>query len=96
MLTKHIILKYLTDHKEEFYKKYSVKKIGLFGSYARDEADENSDIDLLVDMPSSFKNYFELKYLLEQEFGKSVDLGEQDSLRLFIKKRVEKELIYAE
>jgi predicted nucleotidyltransferase len=71
-----------------------VKSIALFGSFARDEAEMESDIDLLVDIPSSFENYFDLKYFLEDAFKRSVDLGKEKTLRKFIKKEIKDELIY--
>ena len=93
-MTKEYILDFLKEHKEEFKKKYQVDSIGLFGSYARDEAKEDSDIDLLVEMPSSFDNFFDLKYFLEDAFGKKVDLGKEKNLRLLVKKYVDKEILY--
>lgn len=93
-LTKEMILTYLKTHKDEFKDKYQVQKIGLFGSYAKGEATESSDIDLIVEMPSSFKNYYELKKMLEDYFEKDVDLGMSDTIRLFIKKRIQKDIIY--
>jgi len=93
-MTKEIILDYLKEHKYELTQKYQVNKIALFGSYARDEATKDSDIDILVDMPSSFNNFFDLKYFLEKEFKKTVDLGTVNSLRAFIGNRIQKDIIY--
>jgi len=93
-MNKEIILSYLKQHKDELQSKYQVNKIALFGSYARDEATADSDIDILVDMPSSFDNFFDLKYLLEDEFKKSVDLGKEKNLRLLVKEHIKDELIY--
>jgi len=44
-MTKEYILKFLATHKQDLQKKYALTKIGLFGSYAKDTADENSDIE---------------------------------------------------
>jgi len=93
-MTKEYILEFLREHKEEFKEKYQVQSIGLFGSYARNEAKESSDIDILVEMPSSFDNFFDLKYFLEDAFGKSVDLGKLKNLRLLVKQYVDREIIY--
>jgi len=46
--TKQSILNYLSTNIQEFQAKYGVERIGLFGSYARDEATDESDIDLYV------------------------------------------------
>jgi predicted nucleotidyltransferase len=93
-LTKQTILKHLQQHKKELQSNYQVKRIGLFGSYAKDEATPQSDIDLIVDMPSSFEKYYGLKEYLENLFGKEIDLGMIDNMRHFIRKRVEKDIIY--
>jgi len=93
-MTKEYILEFLREHKEEFKEKYQVQSIGLFGSYARNEAKESSDIDILVEMPSSFDNFFDLKYFLEDAFGKSVDLGKLKNLRLLVKQYIDREIIY--
>lgn len=74
-MTKQIILNYLKEHKEEFKKKYGVEKIGLFGSYAREEETENSDIDLFATMPSSFDDIADLKYFIEEDLNKEIDLS---------------------
>ena len=74
-MTKQFILNYLKEHKEEFKEKYGVQKIGLFGSYARDEATQNSDIDIFADMSSSFDKIADLKYTIEDDLHKEVDLS---------------------
>ncbi len=93
-LNKEYILNYLREHKDEFKSKYQVNKIGLFGSYVNDSATQYSDIDLIVDMPSSFKNYYALKNSLESHFNKKVDLGMLHTIRTFIKNRIEKDILY--
>ncbi len=93
-LTKEEILNYLKENKEEFSSKYQVNKIGLFGSYIKDEATQDSDIDLIVDMPSSFKNYYALKNSLENYFEKKVDLGMLNTIRTFVRNQIQKDIVY--
>jgi len=93
-MTKEYILNFLKQNKQLLHTKYKVSKIGLFGSYARGTAHNDSDIDILVEMPSSFDNFFDLKYFLENAFGRTVDLGKIKNLRLLVKKYVDKEIIY--
>jgi len=93
-VTKEYILDFLKAHKEEFKQKYQVESIGLFGSYARDEAKENSDIDILVEMPSKFDLYYDFKEYLEDMFKKNVDLGMKKSIRPFIRNSIQEDLIY--
>lgn len=94
LVTKEYILDFLKEHKEEFKSKYQVDSIGLFGSYARDEAKENSDIDILVEMPSKFDLYYDFKEYLEDIFEKNIDLGMKKSIRPLIALSIKKDLIY--
>lgn len=93
-MTKEYILDFLKAHKEEFKTKYQVDSIGLFGSYSRDEAKEESDIDLIVQMPSTFDLYYDFKEFLEEKFQKQIDLGYETSIRPFIKQSIQKDIIY--
>lgn len=95
-ISKDVILVFLREHKSELEKNFGVTKIALFGSYARDEARLDSDIDLLIEMPKkSFHFKMELRDFLEKKFGKKVDVGYFDTVRSFIMHHVEKDLIYA-
>jgi len=66
---------FLEKHKEEIRKKYGVVILGIFGSYARGEQNELSDIDILVELkkPVGLK-FFELWDELEKLLGVKVDL----------------------
>jgi uncharacterized protein len=95
-ITKKEILDFLRLNKQLFKEKYDIENIILFGSYARDEATVDSDIDILLEAKKkNFDKWFELKELLEKEFRKKVDLLYRDSVRSFIMRSIEKELIYA-
>jgi len=94
-MTKLEILTFLSEQKSFLKQHFNIDSIGLFGSYARDEATPQSDIDLaIVTTTKSFSNRYKLKNYLEEAFGKSVDLGYLDSLRTYIKKEIQKEIIY--
>ena len=76
--------------------KFGIKSIGLFGSFARNEAGPNSDIDILVGLkqPNLF-TYAIIKDQLETVFGRSVDLvSSKSKLKDSFKARIEKEVIY--
>ena len=95
-LSKEDILGFLRKNKNFFKEKFDVDKVMLFGSYARDTAKPDSDIDLLIESKNkSFDNIFDMKEFLEKEFKKKVDLIYRDSVRRFIMRLIEKELIYA-
>ena len=93
-MTKALIINFLSTHKSELKEQYGVRNIALFGSYARDEATPKSDIDILVDMPSSFYAFFGLKAYLEKHLKKNIDLGMESRLRSFIKEHIKDEIIY--
>jgi len=93
-MNKKEIIDFLTKHKQILVEKYHVKNIGLFGSYAKGNQSDESDIDILVDMPSNFDLYYDLKEFLESAFGKPVDLGLQHNIRSLIKKQIANEVIY--
>jgi len=93
-MTKEEILTFLRENKTLLQEQYHVTKIGLFGSYARDEAHEESDIDILVEMPSQFDLYYDLKEYLETHLHKTIDLGLQKSMRPFIEDFIKKDLIH--
>jgi len=96
-MTKAFILNFLSNHKEDFFHKYGVTKMGLFGSYAREEAKESSDIDIAIEMSNEKKSlhaFFSLKRELEKAFSTKVDLGIENTLKPIAKERILKEIIY--
>jgi len=74
----------------KIFKKYGVKKAGVFGSYARGEQKKNSDIDLLVDAPDriGLLGMVALKLELEAALKCKVDLVEYDCIKPIIKESV--------
>lgn len=94
---KDTILKTLVKNREKL-SRFGVKEIGLFGSYARSEATEKSDIDLLVDIDSNYKtfrNFLALNYYLEDLFDTKVELVTKQSLSPYIGPHILKSVIYA-
>ncbi|WP_299586900.1 nucleotidyltransferase family protein [Mucilaginibacter sp.] len=94
---KDIILQTLVAHKQQLAS-YGVNKIGLFGSHLRNEATENSDIDLLVDLTKEKKtlnNFLSLNYFLEDIFGCKVELVTTQSLSPHIGPHILKMVVYA-
>jgi predicted nucleotidyltransferase len=79
-------------------KKYGVRKIGVFGSFAKGEEKEGSDIDVLIELEEAyetFDNYMDLKFFLEDLFGRKVDLVTVDALRPQLKGDILREVVYA-
>ncbi|MDJ0659431.1 MAG: nucleotidyltransferase family protein [Crocosphaera sp.] len=94
-MKKDDLIKFLKDNLTVI-NSYGVKSLALFGSFARDEAKSNSDLDLLVEFEGvvTFDNYMELKFFLEDSLGLSVDLVSRKMLKPQLLKSVEKEAIY--
>ena len=95
-MTKDEILTFLKDKKAYLQQHFGVISIGLFGSYARDEAWEESDIDIAVEIESAnkFRSFFDLKYYLEEQLHKRVDLGIESTLKPAAKEHARKDMIY--
>ncbi len=92
------ILVFLRDHKQEIAKAYGVKRIGLFGSYARESATQNSDVDLLVEFDpdkKTLRNFFGVKRYLEEGLGKPVDLGLESALKPVVRQSILDDIDYA-
>ena len=89
------IVSILEAKREEIAKRFSVEKLALFGSAARDELRDDSDVDVLVAFtgPSTFDAYFGLKDYLEALLGRSVDLVTEKGLKPRARRHVEKDLV---
>ncbi len=82
--------------KDEVMRTYPVKNIGVFGSVARNEQTESSDIDLLVEFsqPVGFVTFIRLESFLSKRLGRPVDLVTSDSLKPVIRQDILSEVIY--
>ena len=81
------IVKILNDHKEELRKKYKIREIKIFGSYAKGEQKESSDIDMIVDFEElpTFIEFLRIQEELEKLLGMKVDLLTEESISPFIR-----------
>ncbi len=97
-MQKQDILNYLKSNQEYYYKKFGIKFIGLFGSFARGEAHQNSDIDILYtiekDKKLSLFKYLTLHKQLEDFFQRKIDLVRDEKLKPQLKSYIEKDLSY--
>ena len=87
----------LQEHKNYLVEKFGVMEIAIFGSYARGEQREDSDVDLIVNFKEGYKtfdNYMDLKFYLEELFGKKVDLVIKSAINHRIKPFLIEEAIY--
>lgn len=79
-------------------KKYDVKKIGLFGSYLRNQQNSESDVDILVEFEKdgiTFDNYMDLKFFLEKLFNNKVDLVIAEDIKPALKTSILRSVKYA-
>jgi predicted nucleotidyltransferase len=85
----------IREYKPILERQYCVKKIGVFGSYARNEQKDNSDIDILVEFyrPVGFQ-FINLKIFLEEILNKKVDLVTPNALKPQIKEKILREVSY--
>jgi predicted nucleotidyltransferase len=96
MLNKSLIINSLKENQDKL-KSFGIKQLGLFGSYARNQENENSDIDLLIVFEKGKKNINNLLGLhtyLESLFGKKTELITEDSISDFFKKSISNEIEY--
>jgi uncharacterized protein len=91
---RQLVLDSLGDRIETIHS-FGVSSLALFGSVARDEATETSDLDFLVEFEGSatFDRYMDLKFFLEDLFNKPVDLVTKKSLKFQITETVLAEAI---
>ena len=92
------VIEILKNHDDFIKREYGVKNIGVFGSFARGEEKEGSDIDVLVDFnegAKTFDHFMELKFFLEDLFGRKIDLVTVTALRPQLKEGILKEVTYA-
>lgn len=73
-INKEHILDFLRKNKDYLKQNFEVTSISLFGSFARGEEIEESDIDLLVEMPPDLHNLVGLIDYLEKALGRKVDI----------------------
>ncbi len=95
-MTKSDVLNYLSKNFQEFHNKYNVEKIGLFGSYARDEETQDSDVDIFVQMHPKLLDMIAIKQLIEEDLHLKVDIVRlRDKMNPYLKKRILRDGIYA-
>ncbi len=91
------VIDILKSHEREIKKRFGVKRIGLFGSFARGEQKDTSDVDILVEFEEpTFDNFMNLAFFLEDLFGRRVELVTPDSLSPYIAPYVKKEVVWAD
>ena len=97
MTSKNIIISVISTHKQQMAT-FGVNRIGLFGSYVRNEQQPQSDIDILVDFEpekETFDNFMNLHYYLEELFSnEKIEIVTLNGLSPYIGKHILKEVYY--
>jgi predicted nucleotidyltransferase len=95
MYTLDTIIQKLRSHKPELQRKYPVSRIGVFGSYARGEATENSDLDIAVDITGPMGlSFVAMANEIENIFGIKVDVVPRRSIKQDYLPYVERDIVY--
>jgi uncharacterized protein len=90
------VLQLLADHKPLLAQRFGVARLALFGSVVRNDARDDSDLDILVafDGPATSTRYFGVQFFLEDLFGRSVDLVTERALRPELRPFIEREAVH--
>ena len=95
-MSENAVLHCLRLHKKEFKDRFTVRRIGVFGSQIRGDTQSRSDVDVLVEFDQpTFDHYMDLKFYLEQLLNAEVDLVIADTLKPRLQSYVSQEVIYA-
>ena len=89
------VLALLTEHKPVLAERFGVRRLALFGSFARGTAHDGSDVDVLVgfDRVPTPDEFFGVQFYLEDQLGCAVDLVTETALRPQIRPYVERDAI---
>ena len=95
MLSREEVIKRIKSHRKELLTRFPLRRLALFGSYAREEQTPDSDIDFLVEFSEPVGiEFVDLVIYLESILNTPVDLVTENGLKKSLRPYVEKDLIY--
>jgi len=96
IMNRSLALNLLRQHKPELARRFGVTALALFGSTARGDAADASDIDILVsfDGPATSARYFGTQFYLEDLFGCVIDLVTEKALRPELRPHIERDSVH--
>jgi predicted nucleotidyltransferase len=98
MIDSKQILDYLLLNKDRYQKEYHLTRIGIFGSIAREEQTEKSDLDLIVEFEENTPDLFTIKQKIKNDiqsrFNLSVDICREKYIKPIFKKFILSEARY--
>ncbi len=90
------VLRVIREMHSELARRFTVKRIGVFGSFARGDEGPESDVDIVVELADpTFDHYMDLKFRLEEVLQRPVDLVMADTVKPRLKPIIEQEVVYA-
>ena len=94
-MTRAEVLEKLRAHRPTLVERFGVVELAVFGSFARDEATDASDVDILVsfDTPLNWKTYFGTQFYLEDLLQRPVELATREDVRAEMRPQVEREAV---
>ena len=95
-IDRQSVLRTLKEHKPTLAERFGVTDLALFGSFARNQATAESDLDILVnfDGPATSKSFFGVQFYIEDLLGCRVDLVTQKALRAELRPQIEREAVH--
>ena len=96
--TKQELIERLRHHRDDL-RRLGVRRLGVFGSFRREEPHPESDVDLLIEFmvgEKSFDHYMALSFLLEDQLGRQVELVTPEALSPYIGPHILAEVEYVE
>ena len=93
---KESVFQKISLMRQELSDRFTVRRIGVFGSVINGKATAESDLDILVEFDEpTFDHYMDLKFMLEDNLKCQVDLVMADTIKPRIKSIIEHEVVYA-
>jgi predicted nucleotidyltransferase len=90
------VLRIIRGIQSELADRFTVQRIGVFGSFAKGDEGPESDVDIIVELAEpTFDHYMDLKFRLEEVLKRPVDLVMADTVKPRIKPIIEREIVYA-
>ncbi|MCF6246256.1 MAG: nucleotidyltransferase domain-containing protein [Desulfobacula sp.] len=98
-MDRSTILNFIKTNSSYLHSKYNISKIGLIGSFARNEQNDGSDIDFLIEFKSGTQDIFNLKLNLKEylktNLNRDIDICREKYLKPYAKDYILNEVIYA-
>ena len=98
MINQNQVLSFIRDNKESFKNDFHITKIGIFGSLAKEENTEKSDLDIIIEFEENTNNLFqikkEIKHIFYNQFKTEIDICREKYIKPIFKNQILSETIY--